>query len=257
MARSCKICDIVAAEFDSGLILGKYSVRYFRCPKCGFIQTEQPYWLNEAYSAAIAKQDVGVMQRNLLNTELTAAILKLIFPNMSKALDFGGGHGMFVRLMRDQGFDFRWYDSYASNDYSRGFEHADGAIYDFLTAFEVMEHLTQPIDEISRLMNMSHNVLLSTLLVPEPAPKLSSWWYYAPVTGQHIAFYTPASLKHLANRFGRHVLSNGQYHLFTKDPKSASLFRLATSHKAAWLINRFIRRPSLTERDFQQAFPQA
>jgi hypothetical protein len=41
--------------------------------------------------------------------------------------------------------------------------------------------------------------MFSTLLVPEPAPKLEDWWYYGLEHGQHIAFYTRKSLAVLAN----------------------------------------------------------
>ena len=96
-------------------------MQYFRCDYCGFIQTEKPYWLHEAYSTAIAAQDVGILARNLMNRRVTAALLKVLFPDATKLVDFGAGHGILVRLMRDLGFDFVWMDRYASNDYARGF----------------------------------------------------------------------------------------------------------------------------------------
>jgi Methyltransferase domain len=233
-------------------VLRKYCVHYFRCEKCGFIQTETPYWLEEAYSSAIATQDVGIMQRNLANCKLTSAVINLLFPNLSTAVDFGAGHGVFVRLMRDRGFNFFWSDLHATNDYARGFECQEGATYDFLTAFEVLEHLTDPSADLSKLMSLSENLFVSTCLVPQPAPALSDWWYYLPTTGQHVAFYTMESLRVLAARFGRNLLSVGPYHLFTREPKSALLYRLATDFRSAGIVNRMHRRPSFVERDFQQ-----
>jgi hypothetical protein len=73
-----------------------------------------------------------------------------------------------------------------------------------------------------------------------------------PTTGQHIAFYTTKSLRILAARFGRNLLTFGQYHLFTKELKSSLLYRLATNYKIARIVNRMYRHPSLIERDFQQ-----
>jgi hypothetical protein len=69
------------------------------------------------------------MQRNLINCEVTSAILNLLFPNVTCYLDFGAGHRVFVRLMRDRGFNFSWLDLHATNDYTRGFERQDGATY--------------------------------------------------------------------------------------------------------------------------------
>ena len=93
----CKVCGMPSAFFEETDVLRKYPVQYFRCDRCGFIQTEAPYWLEEAYSSAIAMQDVGIMQRNLVNCEVTSAVLNLLFPQISGSVDFGGGHGVFVR----------------------------------------------------------------------------------------------------------------------------------------------------------------
>jgi hypothetical protein len=252
LSNTCKVCGMPSLFFGATDVLQKYSVQYFRCGRCGFIQTESPYWLEEAYSSAIAMQDVGIMQRNLANSQVTAAVLNLLFPKISQAVDFGGGHGVFVRLMRDKGFNFHWSDLHATNDYARGFEFKEGLTYDFATAFEVLEHLTDPINDLSKLMSLSDNVFVSTCLVPQQAPLLSDWWYYVPTTGQHIAFYTTESLRILATHFGRNLLSFGPYHLFTTQPKSSLLYRLSNNFRIARVVNRIYRRPSLIDSDFQQ-----
>lgn len=251
-SQRCKICGARSTVFDQAQLLRKYRVQYFRCSSCGFIQTEEPYWLAEAYSAAIASQDVGIMQRNLMNAEVTTAVLNLLFPKTSRAVDYGAGHGIFVRLMRDKGFNFYWSDRYANNDYARGFEADTTSKYDFLTAFELLEHLTDPADEVAELMDLADNVLVSTCVVPNPAPRLSEWWYYVPTTGQHVSFYTPEALQSLARRFGRNLVSSGQYHLFTKRPQSPIRFRIATHFKASKAVNALNRRASLTQHDFQR-----
>jgi len=248
----CKICDGLSLFFGETEVLKKYRAHYFRCEECGFIQTESPYWLEEAYSSAIASQDVGIMHRNLMNCELTSAVLNLLFPKVSNAVDFGAGHGVFVRLMRDRGFNFFWSDLHATNDYARGFEVQEGATYDFLTAFEVLEHLADPVTDLSRLMDLSDNVFVSTCIVPQPSPGLGDWWYYVPSTGQHISFYTTKSLHRIAARFGRRLLTCGSYHLFTRKPQSDLLYRFATKARVARVVNRIYRRASLIENDFEK-----
>jgi glycosyltransferase involved in cell wall biosynthesis len=51
--RKCKVCGSNSPYFASAKILQKYDVKYYQCHSCGFVQTEEPYWLNEAYTDAI------------------------------------------------------------------------------------------------------------------------------------------------------------------------------------------------------------
>lgn len=250
-STQCRICQMRSVMFDEAEILRKYAVKYFRCTACGFVQTEEPYWLGEAYASAISELDVGIMSRNLNNRNITCAVLRLLIPEAERSLDFGAGHGIFVRLMRDAGFSFYWHDLHASNDYARGFEDKEGRTYDLLTSFEVLEHLVDPVGELSSMMSLSPNVLVSTELLPEPAPRVSEWWYYAPAAGQHVSLYSLEALRLLAQRFGRHLVSRGPYHLFTTEPKSRFLFRVATSGRAAQVLSAFRRRPSLIPSDLQ------
>lgn len=62
---NCKVCGSEVQLFDTAIILNKYQIDYFECPHCGFIQTEEPYWLNEAYASAITSSDIGLIMRNL------------------------------------------------------------------------------------------------------------------------------------------------------------------------------------------------
>lgn len=248
----CKICGMPSRFFEEGEILCKYVVKLFQCTECGFVQTETPYWLEEAYSSAISRLDTGILSRNLHNQRLTTNVLNLLFPDAKALLDYGGGHGIFVRLMRDSGFNFSWYDLHATNDYARGFEYKKNKTYEFLTSFEVLEHLADPMAELSTMMSYSPNVFVSTEILPHPTPKVTDWWYYSLAVGQHVSFYTLETLKVIAARFNRNLLSRGSFHLFTTAPKSRILFRLATSQKAAPILRVCYRRPSLVGPDYEQ-----
>jgi hypothetical protein len=58
----CKICNKANDSIFTLKILNKYEIKYYHCSCCGFLQTEEPYWLDEAYSESI---NVSYMQRNL------------------------------------------------------------------------------------------------------------------------------------------------------------------------------------------------
>jgi len=246
----CHICGDVSEVFASTTVLSKYKVRYFRCGACRFIQTESPFWLEEAYSEAISALDVGVMWRNLHNARVTSAVISLLFPSGTRFLDYAGGYGTLVRLMRDRGFNFCWSDRYAKNLFARGFEHVPGSRYDLLTAYEVLEHLTAPLDDIALMLNLADNVLVTTEIVPEPAPAPPDWWYYGEKGGQHISFYSMDSLQKIASHFDMYLVSRGTYHLFTRKPQNSLLFRIATGPRSAPVVNWLRKRECLIEADF-------
>jgi len=201
-------------------ILNKYHVKYYRCNDTGFIQTEEPYWLKEAYSSAITKLDVGLLYRNLTLCDLVSKILVKDFDHRATFLDYAGGYGVFTRLMRDKGFNFYNTDKFCQNIFAEYFDLRDvppGTAFELATAFEVFEHLANPIKEIMEMLKFADNLLFSTELQPGNLASIDDWWYFARETGQHVAFYNEASLKAIASQLGYHFYTDGKFlHLFSK-----------------------------------------
>jgi hypothetical protein len=251
----CKICLFSVTSIGVGTVLQKYQVQYFRCDHCGFIQTETPYWLSEAYSETIARSDIGLIGRNLKVANITAVMISAFFDSKSRFLDYGGGNGMFVRLMRDKGFDFFWQDCYTVNQFARGFESKDSDGYQLVTAFEVFEHLEDPLSEIQKMLLYSDSILFSTTLVPTHHPSPGNWWYYTLDTGQHIALYSKESLDEVAKKFDLRLYSNGRsLHLLTKKKLLGLLFFIFSIGPIASFFWKFfsIGKKSLLERDYSQ-----
>lgn len=250
----CKVCLSETAFFGYGEILGKYKIKYFKCINCGFVQTESPFWIEEAYSQAINNSDIGLVNRNIANARSSKTIISVFFDAETKFVDYGGGYGMFVRLMRDYGFDFYRLDKYCQNLFANGFDLEDLACdrFELLTAFEVFEHFSEPVRELDALLRLSSNILFTTELVPRANPKPDEWWYYGLDHGQHISFYTLNSLQCLANNRKMNFYTNGQnLHLLTKKNINPLLFRLICRDKVSTLFNIFIRRSSLIATDYE------
>ncbi len=244
---NCLICSNKTYLFTNGKILSKYNISYFKCPNCGFVQTEFPYWLDEAYNSAITNSDIGLISRNIELWKNVTAILKIYFPKMKKGLDYGGGYGIFTRLMRDSGFEFEWYDRYCENIFANGFEKTQDH-YDVLTAFELFEHFDNPMEQIKTLMELSDNVICSTELIPKETPAISEWWYYSEETGQHISFYSNEAMKFIASFYNRYYLSYKNIHIFSKKTLSPKNLKLICKNNA--LINGLIKRESLLKVDY-------
>ncbi len=206
-------------------MLNKYDVDYFQCSQCRFVQTETPYWLDEAYAEAITGSDIGLVTRNLRLAEATQLLITGYFNPDAACLDYGGGYGLFVRLMRDAGFDFCWYDKFCRNLFAEGAVGTLDRQYELVTAFELVEHLVDPQAEIAAMLKLSDSLLFSTELLPDSNPTPDQWWYYAPHEGQHIAVYTYASLQHLAQQLGVNLYSNQRsVHLLTRRTLPDDLF---------------------------------
>lgn len=236
----------------SATLLRKYQVSYYRCPRCGLLQTEEPYWLDEAYSDAIAVSDTGLVQRNISIAARLAALLYFELDANGAYLDVAGGYGMMTRLMRDIGFDFHWSDKYCQNLLARGFE-ADKttAPFNALTAFEVVEHVHDPLTFITEAMKNygSRTLIFSTQLYEGITPAVD-WWYYAFDTGQHISFYQPQTMLCIAEQLGLKFYSAHGIHMLTDQPVNKRRFNLLTG-RLAYPIALFVkcRMPSRTLSD--------
>ena len=243
--------------FASTTVLNKYKASYFLCPRCGFVQIEEPHWLSESYSEAITATDIGLLSRNTYYAVICGAVITCLFNSRASFLDYGGGYGIFVRIMRDAGFDFHWKDRFCTNLFARGFEApaAGKQQYELVTAWEVMEHLVDPCSEIRLMFEHSGSILFSTELMPPSKPRPGEWWYFTPEHGQHISFYAAQTLSYIADKFGARIYSDGRsLHLLTQKKQfHPFLYKLITGRRVASIINHFGRRETLMQKDYQKA----
>lgn len=271
-----RITGGATAEIFTATVLGRYQVRYFRCEETGFIQTEDPFWLPEAYASVISPLDVGYVSRNLSCRDFTEQVLLAVRPDAGPCLDYGGGYGLFVRLMRDLGFDFYREDPHCENLFAGGFDVPVGlgeasSKFDVATAFEVLEHVDDPLATLEVLLNRTDLIVFSTELQPESLDLQSAddWWYFMPKSGQHVSFYNRQTLSWMANKFGVSFYTDDRSrHIFSRDPlplnpftrPRQSVVRRAMKHAFPFALPysaaktaRMARRVSLLAEDFQRA----
>jgi len=256
----CRICSLSTEKIFSTIILQRHSVEYFQCPHCGYVQTESPFWLEEAYSKPINDVDTGLMMRNYWHRNITSTLIYILFNHRGKFLDYAGGYGVFVRLMRDIGFDFYWQDKHTENMFAKGFEFGESNQnpVELLTCFETFEHFVEPAIELGNLLKISKNIFLSTEFTPDPVPLPSEWWYYGLEHGQHIGFFQKKTFEYLANKHSLYFYTNGQNIHFLTDKQllpSAFKWMIKLSKYIAPLIRR--RMTSLTWKDMEKLTTQS
>lgn len=223
----CKVCQSKTKRYFETQILSKYLIAYFYCENCGFLQTDEPYWLDEAYNSSITVSDTGGLLRSLALAETCSVLIYFLFDKNARYLDYAGGYGIFTRRMRDIGFDFLWYDKYSTNLLARGTEYNEhlGKV-EAVTSFESFEHFRDPLKEIEKMLSFSRNIIFTTDLLPSPVPKPEEWYYYGLHHGQHISFYSHQTLEYIAHKYNLNFYSTGSLHFLTEKKLEPFLVKL-------------------------------
>jgi len=225
----CRICGAKTDFIFKKKIMNKYDGSYYKCSQCDFIQVNDPFWLKEAYSNPINDEDTGILQRNIDLSLITAMIIAIYFNKRGHFLDFGGGYGIFSRLMNDYGIDFKTYDKHTQNLFGKGLE-ADmerSEKYDVATAFELIEHLERPLEEKKTIFTKTDTIVFSTTLYTGDYPNPDKWEYYGFSHGQHISFFSRNTLEFIACELGKRLYSDGsRVHILTNRKINSFIFRL-------------------------------
>ena len=218
-APACRLCGEPTRTLFRKRVLNHLDVDYHQCATCGLTQTDEPTWLDEAYASPIAGIDTGLLARNLHARRVAAVFLHLAGVGSRTCLDWAGGYGVFTRLMRDIGFDFRWQDPYCENLMARGFEWdaAQGAPF-ACTAFEVLEHLPRPVDGFRELASLGADYIITSTRLHAGEQPAADWIYLAPESGQHVAFYRHDTIERLGAECGYpFVLTTRAMQLFARN----------------------------------------
>ncbi|QWD98814.1 class I SAM-dependent methyltransferase [Polynucleobacter sp. MG-5-Ahmo-C2] len=237
---SCRCCAEESNKLFTASLLNRYQVDYFECPTCGYVQTEDPYWLDDAYADAINDSDTGILARNQINARVVLGVMALLGNVNGTVVDCAGGYGILVRLLRDYGINAFWSDQFCQNLLAKGFEFSGGSA-NLVTVFEAFEHFVDPDIELDRFLDIAPNVLFSTEIIATPTPDQHEWWYYGVEHGQHIGFFRTKTLERLARVRGKRLITNGKnYHLITDQPVNQTLWYLLV--KLNFLIPFFLKK---------------
>ena len=192
ISTPCPLCKLT----DNSKFCSEKSREYLRCLNCDFIFVPQDYHLlkfDEKIRYDTHNNDPTDERYRDFLSQLLNPLLERI-SNNSKGLDFGSGPGPTLSIMlEEQGHNVDLYDKfYAKNNLVFANK------YDFITATEVIEHLSEPLEEIARLVGMlkdkSYLAIMTQLF--SPTIDFKSWYYKNDPS--HIGFFTENSLEFLA-----------------------------------------------------------
>ena len=198
---SCRLCSAESIYQFSKKFLNKYDVKFYKCGECESLQTEKPYWLKESYDDWLTKFDTGVYSRVSKSILVSFTICKLF--KLKNILDYGGGDGLFCRIMRDYYFNCFSYDKFSKNIYSRVFVKENFNTPDLVTSFEAVEHFSHPAEEFSQIFKSKPRMLLLATGIYENHDH--NWDYLEADTGQHIFFYSKKSMEFIAKKYNYNI----------------------------------------------------
>jgi hypothetical protein len=202
MDSNCRLCDGLLTNKFSKKLLKKYSVNFYECEECKSLQTEKPYWLEEAYADWLTNFDTGVYGRVSKTFLVSFTICKLF--KLKNVLDYGGGDGLFCRIMRDYYLNCFSYDKFSKNIYSKEFLNRNFTTPDLLTSYEAAEHFSQPMEEFKKIFALKPKIFLMTTAIYKNQGQ--NWDYLEADTGQHIFFYSKKSLEFIAKKFNYKII---------------------------------------------------
>ena len=99
-------------------------------------------------------------------------------------------------MLEECGYCVDLYDKYYAKNYA-----VFDKQYDFITASEVVEHLRQPLVELSRLMGLvkSNGVLAIMTQILTPQIDFEQWYYKNDPS--HVGFFSEKALNYLSQKW--------------------------------------------------------
>lgn len=201
-ASDCRLCRARTHALFTKLILGKFQVTYEQCGECGAVQTENPYWLSEAYKPENEMFDTGQVTRSLVNAAVLNGLIKIAgIGGAARVVDYGCGSGLTVRALRDVGVDCWGYDIYSKPRLCLGFQTPSIRGFNVINLCEVIEHFDQPGACFEDIFSENPDMVIFQTGVSDAVSE--DWDYLAPEHGQHIFFMSTKTLQWLGKKYGR------------------------------------------------------
>jgi SAM-dependent methyltransferase len=229
----CSLLDVVDLNKSCEEARGKFlsrsgiPVHYMLCSDCSFcFAPEIMTWPLAKFKEKIYNDEYVLVDPDYVEARPRANATNLIsmFGDRGQTirhLDYGGGEGLLVKLLRDSNWQSTSYDPFVNKDV----DLEQIGKFDLITAFEVFEHVPNVQELMSNLCSLltpGGLVLFSTLLLDGNiySHQRINWWYASPRNG-HISLFSKKSLDIIAKQRGFNFGSfSVGLHVFFKDVPS-------------------------------------
>lgn len=201
---ACPLCHDVSHNVVS--IENYYSDKrrdYYQCSQCWLVFVPPCQHLSPEQEKAhydLHQNNPDDLGYRKFLSRLAEPLMTVLKPGAS-GLDFGSGPGPTLSVMLEEmGFDMDIYDIFYANDASVLQDD-----YDFITATEVVEHLSQPGEVLEHLWSKikpgGRLGIMTKMVLDKEA--FSHWHYKNDQT--HICFYSRETFKYLSEKWNASV----------------------------------------------------
>ena len=228
---NCPICGgstivLDCIDFSKGFPKSGMPVYYNSCDDCDFcFSPEMCQWTPEQFGKYVYNDDyikidpAYLYERPLDNSEKIIGRFDR-HKDKIRHLDYGGGEGVLVQILRDNGFNSTSYDPFVNIDVNI----EDLGKFDLITSFEVFEHVPNPLelmDTLIKLRKSNGMIYFSTEVSDGNISKNQrlTWWYAAPRAG-HISLFSKKSLLYLAKQYNLNlgIVGEGRWIMWDRIP---------------------------------------
>lgn len=221
----CKVCGLTNVNYIGHVdpnkdVLGRAKtfilknhndLHFYKCEDCGFLYT--PYfdnWTQKEFEYYIYNDEYILIDPDYTydRPKRTADwfVKQRDITKHTRILDFGAGSAVFEKVLKEHySFtDITSWDPFWHTDISWHYKDK----FDVITAFEVFEHTTDPVDTlmqmIAYLKPATGRIIISTITTDiMPIKNDLSFWYIAPRNG-HVCMHSNKSLEKLFEKVNMH-----------------------------------------------------
>jgi 2-polyprenyl-3-methyl-5-hydroxy-6-metoxy-1,4-benzoquinol methylase len=191
-----------------------------RCVGCGFMFSGRT--LNEQDSAAYYADDFGSLrhlQGQIVNARVNswAASKLLDFTAVRRVLDVGTGYGFFLQTLRERhvpevsGVELSHREAAHARD-TLGLDVYNGPLgasgfpkesFDLVTSFEVIEHISRPVQFISEMTDFVRPGGFLLVMTDNFASRMAQSGFPKWIPHSHISHFSPQTLQRAMESSGR------------------------------------------------------
>jgi SAM-dependent methyltransferase len=195
MSSFCPLCQTKSELFYEAI--KPFNAIYDQCPKCELVFMHPKYFIDadqEKYRYEEHNNNISDLRYVDFLNKLLLPLKKLVKKD-DIGLDFGSGPSpVLVKLLNREGYKIEGYDPFFSP-----IELKDK--YKYISCTEVVEHFNNPLEAFEKLNSLllpgGYLAIMTSIFYPEI--NFEKWYYRHDNT--HVVFYTPKTLKFLANKY--------------------------------------------------------